>query len=407
VSAAAPVPVIRRGSILVAGGALLVGLLWFVSPATAAPFDIDGLFLLFLDDTGIGELLLVDTPRGKPVPASMAVLAAFALLGNPPWELALVAGAAWLVAAGIRGILGDRSDPLDLAHRVFAAWSLPGLVAVGTVAVPGLLIGSRDGTGVQISLAAIVLITGGLVVGPGLWEAARSQDAFVRRAQALIRDGLPPALALGSSAALAAVCYGLLGGWGLLILLLPVLAARAGLHKFVDIRRTYDQTIVAMSRMTELTGHVPDGHGIRVGQLSAAMARRLGLSEDDVHMVERAAHLHEVGRIATDDPENRAHDHEVARAGAAIVREAGDMPEVAEMIERLRDPYRTPGAQGDSGVPTGARIIRTACEYDRFVSDGAEMWEALDSLHRLMAYDHDPVVVNALARVVERDPART
>jgi hypothetical protein len=395
----------RRAAIVLALVGIGIGALWFAFGG-APLFEretFSAAWPLFLLAAVIGELLVVENPRGRPVPASLAIFAALALLGAAPWEVAGVAVAAWVLSAIILRARGDRPQLADLVHHSLLAWSLPGLAALGAEAPSFLLVGAENA---EIALGSIATVMVGLLVGPALWQAIIERSGVVLvRARGLARESVWVGVAIGSSAALVAVAYPLLGLGSLLLLLLPILAVRAGLHHYVDIRRTYDQTIVAMARMTELTGHVAEGHGVRTGEIAVDVARRLGLSERDVHTVERTAHLHEVGRIATDDPENRAHDEEVAHAGAEIVREAGGMPEVAEAIQRLRDPYRKPGDHSNRTIPVAARIVRTVCEYDRLLSSGHEPWEAVDTLHRAMAYDHDPVVVTLLSAAVS--PPRT
>lgn len=364
--------------------------------ATVAPTHTSarGYVWAFLLAAIVGELIVLDDVRGASAPASVAVIAAFALLGHGPVAAALVATGAWVVAAGVRTWRGERPDPATLGERALAAWVLGGAAALGALVRPDVTIGT-DSAGVPV--AAILAVTCGLLLGPAVWDL-RSSSAEAGPASRIRRSG-GVGIALGASAALVAVAHGLLGGGALLLLLPPVLAVRAGLRRYVDIRRTYDQTVVAMSRMTELTGHAESGHGVRVADLAVQLGRTLGLGDRELRSLERAGHLHELGRIVTDDPERAARDREVAVAGAAIVREAGGMDGVADVIERHRDPYRAVGRAPDRSLPLASRIVHTACEYDRLVrAGGIDRWGALDVLQDGGA--HDPEVVSALVRVV-------
>jgi hypothetical protein len=402
--------------IIVMGVAAALGLPW-VLPALdwGIPLTDGGLLVLgaFAVAAIVGELLVLEPPRSRPMAATVAVLAAFALLGASPWQVAIVAVAGWAGAAIIHGFMDRPSHGMDLVHRLVAGWATAGFAAIGYhIPVAEWTIGGHAGSGgamgpiEEISVAAIVLVAGSMILGSAVWDAAiteRPEGSFWHLVRRHTRTTWVSSLALASGAALVAVAYGLFGPAALLLLFLPIFAVRSGLHRYTGIRRTYDQTVIAMTRMTELTGHVAEGHGIRVGQLASGIARTLGMSERDVGEVERAAHLHEVGRIATDDPEQRAQDREVALAGSAIVRQAGGLDTVAEVIERHRDPYRSPGLGDDESLPVAARVVRTACEYDRLTAGGANSeWEAIDELHRAMAYDHDPDVVQALSAYVER-----
>ncbi|MGH3442591.1 MAG: HD domain-containing protein, partial [Nitriliruptorales bacterium] len=347
--------------------AVALGAAWFVLPQP----DRAGNWILFLAAAVVGELLVLDNLRGGPVPASLAVLGAYALLGNHPAELAAMAAAGWLIAAAIRRARAEEVDVGDLVHRVAAAWSLPGLVSIGSDNLPGTI-----GASSPVHLGGILLLMLGLVVGPAAWRASSQRHSdFLPVFFGHVYATWASSVAMASSAALAAVVHDVLGVGALVLLALPVVAVRAGLHRYTDIRRTYDQTVVAMSHMTELTGHVSSGHGLRVRDHAVAIARDLGLSEREVEAVERAALLHEVGRIATDDPEQSAQDREVAAAGAVVLRQAGGpMSGVAEAVERVRDPYRRPGAGDDRSLSIVARIVRSVCEYDRYRAGGLESW---------------------------------
>lgn len=362
--------------------------------AVLAPTSGRGHVWAFLLAAIVGELIVLDDVRGASAPTSVAVIAAFVLLGHGPVEATLVAVGGWTVAAGIRMWRGDPPDPVTLGERALAAWLLGGVAALGALVQPDLTMGTDDA---GVAIVAILAVTAGLLIGPAVWELASSSVEAGRATR--IRRGGGVAIALGASGALVAVAHGLLGAGALLLLLPPVLAVRAGLRRYVGIRRTYDQTVVAMSRMTELTGHAEPGHGVRVADLAVQLGRRLGLGDRELRSLERAGHLHELGRIVTDDPERASRDREVAVAGAAIVREAGGMDGVADVIERHRDPYRGSGRAPDRSLSLASRIVHTACEYDRLVRGGpVDRWGALDVLQDGGA--HDPKVVSALVRVV-------
>lgn len=351
----------------------------------------------FLLAAVVGELIVIHDVRGVSASTSVAVLAAFALLGHGPVEVTLVAVGSWVVAAGVRAWRRETPAIIELGERALAAWTLGGLASLGASVLPRLTIGTADA---GVTVGAIVAVLAGLLAGPAVWELTADGSVTARSRLTRVIRGSGVTVALGASAVLVAVAHGLLGAGALLLLLPPVLAVRAGLARYVDIRRTYDQTVVAMSRMTELTGHAEPGHGVRVAGLAVDIGRHLGLGDRDVEVLERAGHLHELGRIVTDDPERAARDREVALAGAAIVREAGGMDGVADIIERHRDSYRGAGRAPDRSLPLASRIVHTACEFDRLAHRGSgDRWGALDAVQHGIA--HDPEVVSALVRAVE------
>lgn len=380
-----------RGGVALIATAVVAG----AAAVPLAPAAVgDGEVWAFLLAAAVGELIVLDDVRGNTAATSLAVLAAFTLLGAGPVVTTAVAAGAWVAAAGIRSWRGGRPRLTELVERALAAWTLAGLATLGALVQPQWTVGT-DGAGTPVG--AIVAVLGGLLAGPAVWQLPAADPSSGGPDLTTIRRGSGVAVALGASAALVAVAYGPLGAGALLLLLPPVLAVRAGLARYGEIRRTYDQTVVAMSRMTELTGHAERGHGVRVAELAVELGQQLGLADRDLKVLERAGHLHELGRIVTDDPDRAARDREVAVAGAAIVREAGGMDGVADVIERHRDAYRSAGRAPDDSLPLASRIVHTSCEYDR-LAHGGERWAALDAVQHSTA--HDPEVVSALVRVV-------
>ena len=66
-----------------------------------------------------------------------------------------------------------------------------------------------------------------------------------------------------------------MGLWGPLLFSIPLLAAWYSFERLASIRRTYEQTIVALSVVPELAGLVRAGHAERVADLSVALGREL------------------------------------------------------------------------------------------------------------------------------------
>jgi hypothetical protein len=122
------------------------------------------------------------------------------------------------------------------------------------------------------------------------------------------------------------------------------------------------------------------GHSRRVARHSVTMAKRMGLSHEQVVKIRTAAAIHDVGKIET-PPEvlgkpGRLTDEEfeiVKRHpvdGARMVAGLGD-PEITEMVlhhhERL-DGGGYPGGLKGERIPLGARIIAVADTFDAITS---------------------------------------
>jgi len=153
------------------------------------------------------------------------------------------------------------------------------------------------------------------------------------------------------------------------------------------------------------------GHSSRVALLSIEIAAELGIGDPELHEIEYAALLHDIGRISISDPGSASPSTsglELALVGAEIVENTGHFPEVAQMMRQQYEPYRRRGEDANGALLPGAKIIKVASAFDDLTEPGGPgrtSWDALDKLHLGMAYDYDPQVIQALTRVLERRAA--
>ena len=220
--------------------------------------------------------------------------------------------------------------------------------------------------------------------------------------------------AASATGVLIALSAHLMGWWALPVLVLPLLTTQFSFRRYAQIRSTYRQTIRALSKITEVGGYVQDGHSIRVSALAVATGRELGLAEGDLLDLEYAALMHDIGQLSLAEPIPRgstltvpaAERARIAALGAEIIRSSGTLDNVAVIVERQADPYRRTRRPSDDTLPVASRIIKAASAYDDLVSVAPEdprcRADALERLRLGMAYEYDPGVVEALARVVSR-----
>jgi putative two-component system response regulator len=174
--------------------------------------------------------------------------------------------------------------------------------------------------------------------------------------------------------------------------------------------------------LATLMATAPDAyaHAYRVAALSAAVGRTLGLSPPDVVTLERAALMHDLGKLAMPEAVLRkpapltleeqrlirlhprigseliAHVPYLARA-AVVVRD------VHERIDGLGYPD---GRRGDEVCPS-ARIVAVADAYDtmtraRVFRDAIAPAAAVAELERCSGTQFDPRVVSAFLAIVDR-----
>ena len=155
-------------------------------------------------------------------------------------------------------------------------------------------------------------------------------------------------------------------------------------------------------------------HSRQVAELSAAIARRLGRSEEDVLRVQLAGWLHDVGKIAVPDsilakpgPLTDA-EWQIMRThpavGADLLRH---FPELAPACPAVRHHHERfdgagyPDRLAGEQIPLDARIVAAADAYSAMTADRSyhtarSVPEAIEELRRCAGSHFDPAVVAAL-----------
>jgi two-component system, cell cycle response regulator len=170
---------------------------------------------------------------------------------------------------------------------------------------------------------------------------------------------------------------------------------------------------VAAEHDGELRDHVDD-----VAELAEAVGRELGLDEQSLTDVRRAATLHDIGKIAipdailqapralTEDEWQYMRRHTLI--GERIINAAPGLDRVARMVRSSHERYDGagyPDALAGDDIPLGSRIVAVCDAYDAMVTDRAYRaarppGEALAELVRCAGTQFDPRVVAAFAAVV-------
>ncbi|MGX8908217.1 HD-GYP domain-containing protein [Streptomyces netropsis] len=346
------------------------------------------------------------TPR-PPAPVGAAGALAYALLGQIGGREA-VHGVPQVVAvvfaATLAGAIGRPPALDELARRVLTTAFVAGCFQ------PPHHTGVLDrwpGHGpyyVIYLLSLLVLSTLGDALLAAALTRARTGGRYGRALRTELRAVEGPGTAIHATGVVMAPAVGAAGLWALPALGLPLLFVQLGARRPEAARVVRHQTVAALARATEIAGHVPAGRSHRVAALGRAVGRELGLSAAELDAVEHAALLRDVGRLALPDPAPPAERRRAALLAGAVARRAGVPAAVAVAVERQGEPYRA--------QPLAARIVATVRAYDDFATPadyddptGAEARGPLRALERLRlatAYDHEPRVVEALARVLSR-----
>ena len=160
-------------------------------------------------------------------------------------------------------------------------------------------------------------------------------------------------------------------------------------------------------------------HSHMVSELSAAVARRIGLPTSDVARIGEGALLHDVGKIGVPDailaktgnlsPEEWASIRQHPVLGKQIIEQAPELKDVIPLVLHHQEHYDGSGyphhLRGEE-IPLGARIIAAADAYHAIRSNrpyrsGRSHYEATRELQRCAGRQFDPRVVDSLVSILD------
>jgi response regulator RpfG family c-di-GMP phosphodiesterase len=160
------------------------------------------------------------------------------------------------------------------------------------------------------------------------------------------------------------------------------------------------------------------GHSLRVGQMAASIAAKMGRTDQEVEQVRMAGRLHDLGMIAISaqvvckagplTPEEFADIKRHPVIGAQLLAPYPDLSQIARFVrghhERW-DGVGYPDGLARQEIPWGARVLAAAEIYDAMTStrayrDRLSPDEALEKMHGFVGETLDPGVFEALAEVI-------
>jgi HD domain len=372
-----------------------------------------------------GELLRLSLPGDREAaPIGSAGALGYALVlqigtteaRQPPLQVVAVTAIGMTVGALPHLAAGRPAGVAGMAARLLAV----ALVAFAFRPLAGQTMLSRH---VWLALAVMAgLIVAGLLTECVIRALIRADALRAKFRVALVDEVRVPAplgAAVGASAMLIALAADEMGLVALAIFIAPLLVTQVAFRRYAGIRSTYLQTVRALARVTEVGGYVEDGHSRRVGRLSVAVGRELGMSEPDLLELEYAALMHDIGQLSLPDPipggatvlASPEDQRRIAELGAGVIQQAGVLDGVAEIVRCQHRPWRGAGpGSTEPSPPVGSRIIRAANAFDDLVGGSADRDRSLAALERLRmdtAVQYDPEVVAALSKVTgRRHPGR-
>jgi HD-GYP domain-containing protein (c-di-GMP phosphodiesterase class II) len=391
-------------------------------------------FALFI---AVGEVMRLTLPGGRQsAPLASAGALAFALL--PQWPVSPAAAgvptALAVTVVTVGSVIG--SVPRAFARRSVLVEDLARRVLVTLVAsllLHGMILLLIDaGQTVPAEIGGVdTVMANPAWVAPAMAIAAAAASALDALLAAGLRssaDRVPfrtavldevraligIASAIAATGVLVALSYPKMGLWALPVFAVPLLLTQFSFRRYATIQATYLQTIRSLSKVTEVGGYTETGHSRRVSRLAVTVGREMGLTQRDLDDLEYAALMHDIGQLSLSDPipggattmVSPLDQRQIAELGAGIIRQAGVLDKVAEIVERQSDPYRPHRGQLDTELPLESRIIKAVNAYDDLVGASMESDRKLQALERLSLgtdREFDPAVVDTLVAIIERE----
>lgn len=425
----------RTATAYLAAGLILASLAIVVLDRRwTAPWSEDGLILGgFLVACVVGEQLRLQLPGRMPTaPLATAVGLAMAMTTILPSGVTPGYGAGECIIVYSLGMtigltpqrhesLEDRATTaIDALLRLFSV-AVAAVIMRATL-LPGqwsLAQTSAEWRGWQRALLLIAVAGSVILVETPLRSVPRAAAEHTRFGQAA-RDEFRAAFGLGTAititGTLIAICIPALGMVAVPLMMLPLGLTQFALRRHTATRETYRQSVGALSRMPEAVGFIPSGHAARVAELSVAVGRELGMSERDVEELEYAALLHDIGQVTLRHPiphgatvqAATSDQQRIADDGAEIVRGAGVLTSVAEILAKQAVPYHRVVEQVER-LPMASRIIKVVNAFTDLSSvhpahtgDRSGRVVAMERIYLGLGYEYDPDVVGALENVLAR-----
>lgn len=360
-------------------------------------------------------------PRRGISPIASAAAAAFMLslpvIEAVPEVVVLLVAQGLLVAAVAAGVVIARARG-RVTSRLDVAGRLTNAVVAGILSQLLAGYGLRKGAiedGQQWMYALMLWIVSLVAMGArALVIASIAAGAERRTLWVTLRDELGTfgmiSLATATTAVMIVLSRDAIGLWGPIFFVVPLLLSFAAARRYVQTRQTYRETIAALARLTDLTGHTPTDHAHRVADLSVRLAHQRGLTQREIDILEYAALLHDLGQIVLDEPIRGGatlliapRDQErIADDGVAIVRHSGVLEDAAVVLSKQAIPFRRV-LEHDERLPVEARIIRLANAFDDLTggsTDPTDQSLAIERIQLGLGYEYDPDLVDDLIAIV-------
>jgi putative nucleotidyltransferase with HDIG domain len=185
------------------------------------------------------------------------------------------------------------------------------------------------------------------------------------------------------------------------------------------LERSYDITLQALGDALDLKDAETEGHSKRVTAYTMAIARAMGLPQEQIDVIARGAFLHDIGKMAIPEaillkpekltPEEIEIMREHPHRGYQLVKKIPFLADSCEIVHAHQERWDGTGyPQGLKGeeIPLGARIFSVADTLDAIMSDrpyrSKQSFEAArEEIKKWSGRQFDPEVVSVFLEMPE------
>ncbi len=191
----------------------------------------------------------------------------------------------------------------------------------------------------------------------------------------------------------------------------------------LELRLAYDATIEVMSRALEFRDLETKGHSQRVTELTLKLARRMGMTEEELVHVRRGAFLHDIGKLAVPDEILLKSERLTEEEWAIMKKHPQYAYNMLYPISYLRPALDIPyghherwdgkgyprGLKGEE-IPLAARIFAVVDAWDAMRNDrpyrkALSVEEALAEIQKGAGTQFDPKVVEVFSALIREEMA--
>jgi hypothetical protein len=374
--------------------------------------DVAAGILFWTGITILASAMPIEMPRGSIISTSIAPLVVVLSLGGP-------------TAAGWVALIGT-TDLREIRREIPWYGTLANHAGLVIPAILGGLVSSAVSAGestpaisfLATALGATAFFVSNLVIA-ALLLGLRGRQSVT----AVIRGDAPTFagtfLALVPLAWLMSQVYVLagVGGWAILLVVLPVYLIRLSLARFVEMRQMFTQTVASLAQAVDARSDWTSGHSQRVQLISVDIGRVMRRSEKELEALEWGGLLHDIGKIGVPDnvldkPNELTRDeraimnaHPVIGANiiAPVTKLAPELPIIRHHHEWYNGSGYPDRLMGDE-IPVLARILHVADAFEAMTAARPYRMtpltsaQAMAELRKFAGVQFDPEMVDAFTK---------